>query len=328
MIKFFTAFLAISAISAGAFAQEATNTSNVKTSDVQPTVETQKDIDKEITNARMRATLGSKSKWSIKTALGYSGGSVERPFDRIRPNYQAGTTTPVLTNLSGSVGIKYSLSGSESLSLGTGIVVRNPLHGDLNRGSFSDPRNNKSTERFNVANPSLSYSNAYKVSGIQMVTDAGYTHSTESDSVKNYNSIGGASISQTGIMALGNSGWEGGISISAGYSFYNGDMDAEFAAANPNAAQDDFSYGIYPFAEYAFNDRFSFRTVFGYFGNTHYKSKSGDQAAVVADTPYQSMGIGMSISRDIYLYPNIQFTPLDIRADRTNVALSANINVF
>jgi len=41
-----------------------------------------------------------------------------------------------------------------------------------------------------------------------------------------------------------------------------------------------------------------------------------------------STGIGISLGRDVFLYPNIQFIPTDIRSDRTNVAMSANVNLF
>jgi len=43
---------------------------------------------------------------------------------------------------------------------------------------------------------------------------------------------------------------------------------------------------------------------------------------------YQSVGLGISVTRDIFLYPNIQFIPSDIRSDRTNIAMSASINIF
>ncbi len=46
------------------------------------------------------------------------------------------------------------------------------------------------------------------------------------------------------------------------------------------------------------------------------------------DTTFLSFGVGYAVIRDVYLQPNVQFIPNDIRADRTNVALSANINVF
>ncbi|BEV68389.1 hypothetical protein Bb109J_c1809 [Bdellovibrio bacteriovorus] len=86
----------------------------------------------------------------------------------------------------------------------------------------------------------------------------------------------------------------------------------------------DYGVGLFPFAEYAFNDDYSFRTVFGYFQFAKYE----EQGDLIQMEPYQSMGVGISVTRDIYVYPNVQFTPKDIRADRTNVAVSANLNLF
>jgi hypothetical protein len=39
------------------------------------------------------------------------------------------------------------------------------------------------------------------------------------------------------------------------------------------------------------------------------------------------MGIGYSVTRDIYLYPNLQFAPEQISAQHTNVAINATINL-
>ncbi|MEN0060113.1 MAG: hypothetical protein AAGB31_14840, partial [Bdellovibrio sp.] len=43
---------------------QSANTSTLKASDVQNATEKKDDIDQEITNARMRSELGSKSQWS------------------------------------------------------------------------------------------------------------------------------------------------------------------------------------------------------------------------------------------------------------------------
>src|SRR5690606_16490271 len=117
MNKFFATALAIFAVTVSANAQEKSNQSTVKASDVAPAAKPQEDIDTEITNKKLRAELGSKSKWSIKTAFSYSGASVERPMAQIRPNYRAGADVPGLTSISGSIGIKYALSVRDSLSL-------------------------------------------------------------------------------------------------------------------------------------------------------------------------------------------------------------------
>ena len=82
--------------------------------------------------------------------------------------------------------------------------------------------------------------------------------------------------------------------------------------------------GVYPFAEYSFTDKLSARTVFGYFNY----DKSKTDSSYSYGTPYQSVGVGISLSRNMYLYPNVQFVPNDVRAERTNVGISANINML
>ncbi|MGZ3768288.1 MAG: hypothetical protein ACXVCP_12680 [Bdellovibrio sp.] len=328
-------FLAASMVTA-AHAEEQTNqsanTSTLKVSDVQKKDEKQKDIDDEITNARLRATLGSKSKWSFKSALAYNGGSLEKPFDRIRPNYRASAAAESLTNLAGTIGINYRLTDRDNLSLSTGVSMRNPFHDETGRSEFEDPRKSKkgkNVDRYYVSNPSLDWSRAYKASGLQMISEAGYTQVTDPDAIANTAALGSISLGQTVLADFGTSNWSGGLSFSFYYSLYSADTP-QLGVQN-GWYQDDYGYGIYPFAEYTFSDKYSFRTVFGYFEAVHYKDgQAGALPAgqVQSQTPYQSMGIGISVTRDIYLYPNIQFTPLDVRADRTNVALSTNINLF
>ena len=157
-----------------------------------------------------------------------------------------------------------------------------------------------------------------------MISEAVAQGFTQTFYSKGFNYAGELDLTQTVLADLGSSKWSAGLQ--AGVSLYatNGAISPEFAANG--IVQDDYTLALYPFAEYSISDRYSFRTVFGYFVEDHVK---GDQSgALQAETPYQSMGIGISLTRNVYLYPNVQFTPFDIRADRTNVALSANMSVF
>lgn len=303
------------------------NTSQVKASDLAPEQKSaQEEIDKEITNAKLRAEMGSKSRVSFKSAFSYYGGSVERPGAAIRPNYRAGAQVEELASLAGTIGVKYSLTMRDSLSLSTGVSILNPLNGDVSRSKFDDPRfKNTTINRYEVSTPSLSYTRAYKVGDLQMISGATYAHFTDSDTVNGMGGLGYVSLMQTIVAELGTSGWSAGAQLALYKYVWRGDVTDEFAAAG--AKQTDYVYGVYPFAEYSFNDTFSFRTVFGYFDNIKYRGVGAD-GAVTSRPPYQSMGIGISVARDFYLYPNVQFTPLDIRSDRTNVGLTANINVF
>lgn len=291
-----------------------------------------KDIDNEITNARLRAQLGAKSRWSFKSALGYSGGSLDKPFAEVRPNYRAGTNREALPALSGTVGINYRMTERDNLSLGTGLTIVNPLFGGITKpavDSRKGPNNGKTISRYQVATPGVGWSRGYKAMGSQMISGVDYSHYTDSDSADE-NAIGDITLSQTVLANFGDSRWSGGLSGNFSYSIYGGglknaDMIPDYASGAYRRS--DMLVGLYPFAEYSFTDAVSFRTVFGYFEFLKNKDEYNNNNRFLQREPYQSMGVGISITRDIYLYPNVQFTPKDIRSDRTNVALSTNINI-
>jgi len=321
-------FGASSSLVAQADDKPAATTDTSKPGEVKSTDGSIKDIDEEITNARLRSTLGSKSRWSVKSSFNYNGSSVQRPFAAIRPNYQASATEQALTSLNGQVGINYRITERDSLAFGTGVAMMDPLHGNIFRSSFDDPRKvSTSVDRYQISTPYLDYSRGYKSGGMQMVTDLQYSQFTDSDSINDAKAFGSLALTQTIMADFGKSSWSGGLQFAISANFFRSDKPSDYYVSQ-GGRQDDVDYGIYPFAEYTFNDTWSFRTVFGYFNFEHFNDHKDPSGSVEALTPYQSVGVGISVTRDIYLYPNVQFIPLDIRGDRTNVALSANINVF
>lgn len=264
----------------------------------------------------------------MHASLGYDGGSVEKPFDRVRPAYQAGATVPLLSGLSGRIGVKYGLGDLDALYFSTGVVARNPFHEDLTRSEFADPRTGRTVDRYNVSNPVLSYSHADRFSGLQSISGVSGTYFTESDSVQDMHLRGSVMFSQTLGWNSPASAWGGGATFSLWFSIYDGAPDAKFRVKYPNVTQEDFGYAVSPYLDYALSPRVSVRTVLGLLTEWRTKGGAGDPAAVTAGTPYQSLGLGFSVTREIYLFPNIQFTPFDIRADRTNTGLSANLSLF
>ena len=333
--QFLMAMILMAAVGARAedAATTASQTTNTMNANVSDTNKAQvKDIDDEITNARLRAQLGSKSRWSFKSALGYSGGSINEPTSDTRPNYRASATVEGLPGLAGTIGINYRLTERDNLSLNTGINIVDPLHGGITKPVF-DPREGenkgKSISRYQVATPSLDWSRGYKAFGIQNISEATLSYNTDSDSA-DLNALGDLALSQTVLADLGASNWSGGLAFTYDYSFYGGSVnnkDYVPALEAHKLVRSDMMVALYPFAEYAFNDKYSFRTVFGYFEFFHNKAEYNNRTTFYQQEPYQSVGVGISVTRDIYVYPNIQFAPKDIRADRTNVALSKNINI-
>ena len=322
--------LVIVTIGLAAFAQQSstslssqqTNESSAKIESLKKDDEKLKDIDDEITNARLRAALGSKSLWSVRTAMNYQGGTINRAFAKRRPNYRSAVATNEQSFFDASIAVKRRLGDQDSLNFGSGITAFTPFHRTLDEATNSgDGRRN-----LTISNPFLEYNIAYKLGDVQATSALTYIHSTNDFDVNRVKTINTLSFDQTVIAMIGTS-FSYGASFSVWKTFYRGasDFDGE------GKQKLNLSAGIYPFLEYAFNDKYAYRTVFGYFEFQEFMSNQQGQSQYGRFrqlTPYQSMGIGISFSRDIWVYPNVQFVPQDLRDDRTNVGIAANINVF
>jgi hypothetical protein len=329
------AALTFSAMQAGAQSSSAkigaassTNTSTSKIEDLKKPTEKMKDVDDEITDARLRATLGSKSRWSFKSVWTYSGGSLQEPGASVRPSYRFAPDREAMTSLSSTLGVNVRVGDRDNLSFGTGLKINDPFHGDItgNANNYANGAKGKEVRRYNVSNPYLSWSRGYKVSGTQMVTSVTGSYYTD-DAITTRGYVGGLSLSQTVLANFGSTKWNGGVAFTAAKELYGNDMtDSSFIPQYKagTADREEWTVGAYPFLQYSFTDKYSFRTVFGY--GEFVKSERATE--MVQAEPYQSVGIGISVTRDIYMYPNVQFAPKDIRDDRTNVGLTTNLNLF
>lgn len=303
-----TGFLGLALAMSTANAEyQQTGTSEADLETLQKAAPETDDIDTEITNARMRADSGSRSKVSMSTSLGYSGGSVKSPFGSERPNLSGDPSEETATDLGGSISARYRFTPRTSMTLGAGFGVLQPFHG---------------ANDFNVANPSLGLSRVYRIGNFQTSTSGSFTYGT-SESWKAANQKASVGLSHNMMAQVGNSGFTAGASIQVVNNFQSAP-----AGLAPGADDNrvDWRLGFYPQLEYQFNDRYSARTVFGYFN--YYSLQSNDTFKLNNAFVYQSVGIGISVTRDIYVYPNIQFIPDDLSVDNTNVAVSATLNLF
>lgn len=269
-----------------------------------------KDIDQEITNAKLRASTGSKSKWSFQSALGYNGGSIEKPFDRTRPMLSASSSVDLLTSIAGDVSVKYRLTDHQNLNAGTGVALVTPGH---------------TGQKSQVQNPYIQWSHVGKLGDLQSIVSASGLYYSQ-DRARNVSKLDTAVGADHTIMySVGTTGIDIGANYGASYNFYQ-DNDTAQDVKGGNTERDDLSLAAFLMAEYAFNDKVSLRTVYRGLEFLHLRGE--DFGHFRQTDPTQSFGVGMAVTRDIYLYPNIQWVWGDIRADKTNVALSTNINLF
>ncbi len=298
------------------FAQ--TNNQTLKVEDLLPP-STEDVVDEVLTNKRLRAETGSLSKFSIKTSLGYSAGSIEKPLDPLRPNLTGSNGNMMtLQSVAGSVGLKYRASAMDSLFVNTGLRMLTPFQ---SRYQTSDPKlqqvfdqNHQKTDLFD---PSLSYTHIFKIYDAQNTFSFGQTWVTNSVD-RSFGYLTSSSLSHSIAYELSRSTF--GLSTALSLSFF----DQSNIVINPY--QTLYDLGFFPFYEFAFSDRYQLRTLLGF---TFEHPRFGAATfTLVQRRVYQSLGLGISVTRNIYFYPNIQFLPEDLRSDKTNVALQTTFSLF
>lgn len=285
-----------------------------------------KDIDAEITDNRLRSELGSKSKWSFKSTFTYSGSSVSDPFNGVRPNYRQSAAVEEMAFLKGAIGVNYRLNKNDSFSAGTGLTMIDPLHGDPSKPA-ADARTNRSGElaRYEFATPYLSWNRGYRAGPYQMISSLMYTHPTTNNAalMKMSDTVNFTQMIQAQFAKK----WSLSLNMTAIKFIYSGEIEDPSMVRLVRRGiikRPDIAFTVLPYLQYAFSDRYSFRSGFNYFDFARYENSDDN----IQLEPSQSVGLGISVTRDIYFFPHIEFTPKDIRADRTNVALMANINLF
>lgn len=267
------------------------------------TDESEKDIDNEITNSRLRAATGSKSPLSIQTDFSYTGGSVYKPFASTRPQLSLGPIFERNTKITGNISAKYRFNENNHVNVGTGIGVTTPGYGG---------------QQVQVENPYVSFSNLFGSGATQHVLSFSAVKYSSKELIDSYDIDSEIGFFYTYLYNLGSSGWQTGVVFLFTHEIYR-----EFSDSNRDLTLN--TVGLYPFAEYEFNSTYSFRTV--YRGAAFYSNRV-DFNTYTWDEATQSLGVGVSITRDIYLYPNLQWVWRDIRLDKTNLSLVANINFF
>ena len=310
--------LAILTLQAGlVHAQESAQSENkVKIEDVSPDKNKTSgtDVDEEITNKKMRAESGSKSKLSISNTIIYNGGTIEKPMDEHRPNITAGTGNTAVAALQDQLAGKYNFTQKTSLSAGLGVRWITPFQ------SIDRTPKGYDGSKTDAYDPYLKYQYIYKWSGIQSVFSITPTWTTQTN-LRAQGQAGYMLFQQNNVYEIGRTGASLGVLLSAQAQAY--DKNSPELLAN----QSDYLGGVYPFLEYTINEHFNLRTISGVWVYEHLRSEPR-ATSFYKDTIYQSIGVGISVSRDVFLYPNIQFIPEYMRADRTNVAMTANINLF
>ncbi len=305
--------------------EQSSGETKAKVQDVSPdALEKEGDIDELITNRKLRAETGSKSKYSISSSWNYAGANLGSPLSKDRPNITGSSATRSVPRLTGGVGVKYRATQKDSFSLGVDLGITEPFH---------TPYGKTKANKLEFNEPDLGYTHLNKLGDVQSVSSLNLTMYT-SEFLRNIGYQAALGASQIFLYDVGASGLSVGVLLGAGVYQFDKENQIVTELANKNnpagqpanVAQSDHYVGAYPMLEYVINDKLNFRTISGVWVYEH--ARTAEVGTYTKNLIYQSIGLGISVTRDIYLYPNVQILPENVRADLTNWALAANINVF
>jgi hypothetical protein len=278
------------------------------------------EADQVITNRMMRASTGSLSNWSITSSWGYSAGSIEKPLEAERPNLTEGGDIVAIQSLNADVGVSYRLNPLNRLTFGVGLNSIAPFNNSINTNNPNAQKEFDDNQgRVDINNPNVAYTHLFKVMGLQgWVSFSGLKYTTGAMVDRGYDYYAQGAMST--MYEFGKSGFSAGVYAQARRNFFNKSDDILLGR------QAESIIALLPQAEYVINDTFNLRTIIRPWWYQNTRAQTADDYTRYNFT--QSAGLGISVTRDVFLYPNIQWEPENMTAERTNIGLSANINLF
>jgi hypothetical protein len=309
--------LPIAILSLVAYADDA----KINKSEESVQIKKEKKVDKAdelITNRRFRAQNGSLSNFSLNTSINYNGGSIDKPFAADRPNISNAGDTTSIAGMSGTFNGSYRINTLNRINVGAGMQMLAPFNSSIDT---DDPRAEQEFKKnqgtLDVSNPYASFTHMNKFFGVQTIMSGGITQYTASN-LRDFGYQNSIDLSVNTMYNFGGSPFS--LGVLAVYNKYIFDKDDE----QLQAAQNDVVWGFLPQAEYVINDTFNLRTIVR---SNWYQNSVADQE--FSQRPVtQSVGLGISVNRDVFLYPNLQFVYRNLQAANTNIGFSANINMF
>ena len=277
--------------------------------------------DQLIVNRNLRSLNGSLSTWSINSTWNYQGGDINKPIGSSRPNVTGASDVPLVQNLSAIVGISYRLTEVDRLTLGVGLQMASPFSSKPDKKFTPQGKKefNDTQGELDASNPELAYRRVMKPFGVQSILTVVSRYYTQ-DALVDRGFETKNEVSLNSLYDFGGSKFSAGLFLQGSFFTHNKDDKAL------QAGQTEYEFLALPITEYEINSFMNRRAVYRYYWYQQNRSQKSSEWTTL--DPTISTGIGFAVTRDIFLYPNIQFNPDDIRSDLTSVGLSANINLF
>ncbi len=256
-----------------------------------------------ITDKKLQADEGSLTRYSLKFGLSYAGPGLGDLSNKNQPNPD-GVTSANETKISGSIGGRYRINGTSTVSVGTGISAIHPMHG---------------WERTDVNNPYISYDRSSRWNDLQMRNIFSASAITNPE-YRKIGEIASASYEINSVYNLGLSRFAAGLDSKFEYFFY----ERNYQKSDRLAAQNYISF--YPNMKYQISDKLNLNTSLAVlFYNPR---KLDNRYALWNRTLTQRIGLGYSYKRDVYLSPFVTIYPQNLKPKNTTFNLAATFSVL
>jgi len=259
--------------------------------------------DKDITDAKLKADSGSRSRYSLKFSLSYYGPPIGDITNEKQPNPD-GSIGNNDTALGGSISARYRIDPKSAISLGTGINSLTPFHG---------------SKRTDVKTPFVSYDRNARLGEVQLRNSYGVSVTT----VKEYLDVGQygtLSYDNSLVYNIGASGFAVGLDSSLSYFLYNRGYE------NKDRTAGRYYVGFYPQVKYNFTDKFNMYTSLA-MGFTNPRARD-DEWAMLNRTLSGRLGAGMAFTRDIYFSTYLNYYPKELRTESTTISFSTVFSIL
>lgn len=256
----------------------------------------------QITNPELRAQDGSRSKYSLKVTLAYTGPPIGTPLEPMRPNPD-NSPGDYRTRMSGSVGLRYRLPVG-ALNFGAGVRMFTPFHG---------------VEEFDAQDPFVSYDRSRRVGQWQMRQSVSGSATTTDNYVRRGQV---ASASYSASVKYGLVDWPLSFGWSSGLSVFG--FQRSYRSGDGNVGN--YFLNLSPGLEYQLLPSFNINASI-YQGFTNLR-KSDNWVDWDVRSLTGRLGLGISITREIYLRPYLDFYPQAFNWKTTTASFSTVFSIF
>ena len=262
-------------VSLSVFASVETSTS-AKTPKMERQTGSTQDLDIEVTDNKLRASSGAKSRYSSSFYLVYSGGSFSDPVGENRPNVRDDKIqNPV--SLSGNVGLRYRIDKNRSLFAATGFYQARPFH------------SREPDQELEVSTPQLMFNRTFAFDQWQ-ISSSYQLYLVTQALMREFGQVATLGYSLSTVNQLGGTHFHGRLSLNLWGTVYD-KHDKSL-----RALQEDYGLSLSPTLQYNYRARYNFYTSLSLFSYSHVRSESDFNFEKRPIT--QTVGAGIAVFRD------------------------------